>query len=145
MCYKCYVLVYEGAKIFKEYITVETEEIKLGLFANDFTGFLKNDNFLKKLLELVEAFGECSGLRIKHDKYEVQLLGNSERFTLRNNTEIKNLKIKHSVNMLGVPWLHTTRVPSKYLVANAFLYKIGDVPSPACSFCGKENEPSNIS
>ena len=29
---------------------------------------------------------------------------------------------------------------NRYVVTNAFLYKIGVVPSPACSFCGKENE-----
>ena len=29
---------------------------------------------------------------------------------------------------------------TKYLVTNAFLYKIGVLPSSACSFCGKENE-----
>ena len=29
---------------------------------------------------------------------------------------------------------------NKYPVTNAFLCKIGVVPSPACSFCGKENE-----
>ena len=29
---------------------------------------------------------------------------------------------------------------NKYLATNAFLYKIGVVSSPVCSFCGKENE-----
>ena len=29
---------------------------------------------------------------------------------------------------------------NKYLVTNAFLYKIGVVSSPVCSFCRKENE-----
>jgi len=29
---------------------------------------------------------------------------------------------------------------NKYLATNAFLYKIGVVSSPDCSFCGKENE-----
>ena len=29
---------------------------------------------------------------------------------------------------------------NKYLATNAFLYNIGAAPSPACSFCGKENE-----
>ena len=76
-------------------ITVDTEEIKLGLFADDLTGFLRNNNSLENFLELVEAFGECSGLRINHDKSEVMLLGNRERLSLRNDTEIKNIKIKH--------------------------------------------------
>ena len=67
-------------------ITVDTEEIKLGLFADDLTGFLMNDISLQKFLELVEAFGECSGFRINHDKSEVMLLGNSVRPSLRNDT-----------------------------------------------------------
>ena len=58
-------------------INVDTEEIKLELFADDLTGFLRNDHSLKKFMELVETFGECSGLRINHEKSEVMLLGNS--------------------------------------------------------------------
>ena len=42
-------------------ITVDAEEIKLGLFADDLTGFLRNDislhKFLEKLLENVQASG----------------------------------------------------------------------------------------
>ena len=56
---------------------MDTEEINLGLFADDLTAFLMNDISLQKLLELVDVFGECSGLRINHDKSEVMLLGNS--------------------------------------------------------------------
>ena len=94
-------------------ITVDTEEIKLGLFADDLTGFLKNDISLQKFLELVEAFGECSGLRINHDKSEVMLLGNSVRSSLRNDTEIKNLEIKHSVKILGVHFTYDSRAKRK--------------------------------
>ena len=72
-------------------IMVDTEEIKLGLFADDLTGFLKNNISFHTFLELVEAFGECSGLRINHDKSEVMLLRNSVRSSLRNDTEIQNL------------------------------------------------------
>ena len=32
------------------------------------------------------------------------------------------------------------KVLNRYLMKNAFLYKIGVVPSPACSLRGKENE-----
>ena len=67
-------------------ITVGTKQIKLGLFA----------------VELVEAFGECSGLRINLDKSEVMILGNRGHGSLRNGFEIRNLKIKHSVKILGV-------------------------------------------
>ena len=56
---------------------VDGQEIKLGLFADDLTWFLKNDKSLIKFLELVLLFGKCSGLVINHDKSEILLLGNS--------------------------------------------------------------------
>ena len=43
-------------------IMVDGQEIKLGLFADDLTWFLKNDKSLIKFLELVLPFGKCSGL-----------------------------------------------------------------------------------
>ena len=55
---------------------VDGQEIKLGLSADDLTGFLKNNKSLIKLLELVLLFGKCSGLVINH-KSEILLLGNS--------------------------------------------------------------------
>ena len=55
---------------------MDGQEIKLGLFANDSTGFLKNNKSLIKLLELVLLFVKCSGLIINH-KPEILLLGNS--------------------------------------------------------------------
>ena len=58
-------------------IMVDGQEIKLGLFADDLTGFLKNDKSLIKFLELVLLFGKCSGLVINHGKSEILLLGNS--------------------------------------------------------------------
>ena len=44
---------------------MDGQEIKLGLSADDLTGFLKNNKSLIKLLELVLLFGKCSGLVIK--------------------------------------------------------------------------------
>ena len=60
-------------------------------------------------MELVEAFGECSGLRINHEKSEVMLLGNGRHYSLRNDTEIGDLKIKHSVKILGVHFTYDSR------------------------------------
>jgi len=80
-------------------VTVDNVEIKLELFADDLTGFLKNDSSLAKFIELVEVFGDCSGLRINPEKTEVLLLGNRAYVSERNYTEINNLKIKHSVKV----------------------------------------------
>jgi len=64
------------------------------VFADDLTGFLMSDISLQNFLELVEAFGECSGLRINHDKSEIMLLGNSVHPLLRNTPKLKALKLK---------------------------------------------------
>ena len=58
-------------------IMADGQEIKLGLFPDDLTGFLKNDKSLIKFLELVLLFGKCSGLVINHDKSKILLHGNS--------------------------------------------------------------------
>ena len=55
---------------------VDNEEIKLSLFADDLTGFLKNDFSLTNFLKLIEDYGSCSGLEINHEKSEILLLGN---------------------------------------------------------------------
>ena len=44
-------------------IPVDNEEIKLGLFAGDLTGFVRNSRALAQFLDVVERFGKCSGLR----------------------------------------------------------------------------------
>ena len=85
----------------------------MGLFADDLTGFLRNNISLHKFLELVEAFEECSGLRIYHDKTEVMLLGNSVRPILRNDIEIENFEIKNSVKILGVHFTYDSLAKRK--------------------------------
>ena len=52
--------------------------------------------FLGKLLENVQV----SELNL--DKSEVVILGNRGHCSLRNDIEIRNLKIKHSVKIVGV-------------------------------------------
>ena len=94
-------------------VTVDNVEIKLELFADDLTGFLKNDFSLTKFIELVEVFGDCSGLRINPEKTEVLLLGNRTCVSERNYTEINNLKIKHSVKILGVHFTYDIRAKRK--------------------------------
>lgn len=53
---------------------VDGKEIKLEIFADDLTAFLLNDTSLAKFLDLLEDFGECSGLRMNQDKSEIMLL-----------------------------------------------------------------------
>ena len=68
-------------------ITVGIKEIKLGLFADDLTGFLRNDHSLIKFMEPVEVFGECLGLRINFDKSEVMIQGNRGHYEMVSKAE----------------------------------------------------------
>ena len=81
-------------------IMVDGEEIKLELFADDLTAFLINDTSLLKFLEILNSFGECSGLRINHDKLEMMLLGDCAHSSL-SHTLFKTIKIKTYVQFCG--------------------------------------------
>ena len=52
-------------------IPVDNEEIKLGLFADRLTGFVRNNYSLTKLLDVVERFGKCSGLKVNAEKTDI--------------------------------------------------------------------------
>ena len=45
-----------------EGIKVDNEEVKVELFADDLTAFLRNDHSLRKFLDKTEDFGVCSAL-----------------------------------------------------------------------------------
>jgi len=49
-------------------IKVDNEEFRLSLFANDLTGFLKDNLSLVNFLKLIEDYGIYLGLKINHDK-----------------------------------------------------------------------------
>ncbi|XP_068704510.1 uncharacterized protein [Montipora foliosa] len=49
-------------------IMVDNEEIKLGLFADDLTGFVRNNHSLTQFLDVVVRFGKCSGLKLNQEK-----------------------------------------------------------------------------
>ncbi len=82
-------------------IMVDGQEIKLGIFADDLTAFLLNDESLSRLLDLLDNFGNCSGLKVNDVKSEILLLGNCTS-SLLNHDLFKNLKIKSSVKILGI-------------------------------------------
>ena len=57
-------------------VKVDKEEIRLSLFTDDLTGFLKDNLSLVNFLKLIEDYGICSGLKINHDKSEIMVLSN---------------------------------------------------------------------
>ena len=51
---------------------MDNEEIKLGLFADDLTGFVRNNHTLTQFLDhVVERFGKCSGLKVNEEKTDI--------------------------------------------------------------------------
>ena len=75
-------------------IKVGNEEPRLSLFADNLTGFLKDNLSLANFLKLIEDYGICSGLKINHDKSEIMLLGNCSSTLQQYNAVSCNLKIK---------------------------------------------------
>jgi len=58
-----------------EGITLGKNEVKLSVFANDLTTFVKNTKSFRLLVTLLENFGNISGLKINEEKTEAYWLG----------------------------------------------------------------------
>ena len=56
-------------------ILVANKEIKLSQYADDTTAFCKDEASLEKLLEVLNLFEECSGLKLNSSKTEALWLG----------------------------------------------------------------------
>ena len=83
-------------------IQVDKEEIKLEMFADDVTAFLRNRRFLEALLCTTDLFSKCSGLEINSEKTECMLLGNQVSLSPMDVIFSKNIQIKDTVKILGV-------------------------------------------
>ena len=78
-------------------IKVDNEEIKLNLFADDLTAFLKNNLSVKNFLKLIDEYGNCSGLKINHDKSEILPLGNHD-YTIQEDKSVPGFSIEKLKN-----------------------------------------------
>lgn len=94
-------------------IMVDNKEIRLSLFADDLTGFLKDNLSLVNFLKLIKDYGTCSGLKINHDKSEIMILGNCSSTLQQDNVVSCNLKIKKVVKILGVHFTYDFRLKQK--------------------------------
>ena len=82
---------------------VDNEEIKLEIFADDLTSFLRDGTSLNALLGTIECFTLCSGLKINYEKTEAMLLGNYKPNPLTLAAcSGKDITIKKAVKILGV-------------------------------------------
>jgi len=83
-------------------IQVDNEEIKLEMFANNVTAFVRNRRSFKTLLYTTDLFSECSGLEMNFEKTECMLLSNQISFAAMDVISSKNIQIKDTVKILGV-------------------------------------------
>ena len=81
-------------------ILVGKEEIKLEMFADDVTAFLRNTRSFEALLHTADLFSKCSGLEINPEKTECMVLGNHVSSTVA--TVSKNICMKDTIKILGV-------------------------------------------
>ena len=95
-------------------IPMDNEEIKLGLFADDLTGFIRNNHSLAQFLDVVGLFGTCSGLKMNVEKTEIMLLGNCAQTTALNCTKfLRDIVFKTSVKILGGYFTNDKRLKQK--------------------------------
>ena len=84
-------------------IQVDNEEIKLELFADDLTVFLRNHTSLNVLLDTVDSFTLCSGLKINYEKTEIMFLGNKNPIPATLTTPAnRTISVKKAIKILGV-------------------------------------------
>ena len=77
------------------------------------TAFLKNNLSVKNFLKLIDEYGNCSGLKINHDKSEILLLGN-HGYTIQEDKSVPgNLKIEKSVKILGIHFSYASQLKQK--------------------------------
>ena len=81
-------------------ILVGKEEIKLEMFADDVTAFLRNTQPLEALLHTADLFSKCSGLEINPEKTECMVIGN--HVPLMVATVYKNVPMEDTIKVPGV-------------------------------------------
>ena len=80
-------------------ITIRDESVKLSLFADDMTCFLKDCSSYTNLFVTLKTFGESSGLKINNEKIEALALGNSKTLW-EGHSDLLNLC--NTIKILGV-------------------------------------------
>jgi len=63
-------------------IAVDGSEIKLLIFADDMTSFVRDKVSHHTLFDTIDLFSSYSGLKVNHNKTEILLLGNMEASSL---------------------------------------------------------------
>ena len=93
-----------------EGIRVGAREIKITQYADDTSVFLRNLESMSVLLDLLEKFERCSGLKINHAKSEAMWLG---KWKNRDDTPFNVKWPKDSVFALGIHFSNSEKVSGK--------------------------------
>ena len=101
ICLETFAITVRGNKNIQG-ILVGKEEIKLEMFADDVTAFLRNTRSLEVLLHTADLFNKCSGLEIIFEKTECMFLGNHVSSMAATVISSKNICVKHTIKILGV-------------------------------------------
>lgn len=78
--------------------------IKLALYADDITMFLRNKQDLQNALNIVNKFSEISQLNINRNKTEAMWIGSSKN----NRTDTEEIKFKRQLKILGIIFQNDT-------------------------------------
>ena len=84
---------------------LSTAEIKLEIFADDLTAFVRDHASLDTLLNMIDSFSLHSGLKINFEKTEVLFLGNDQKSTTETIISLarnRNITAKKAIKILGV-------------------------------------------
>lgn len=92
-------------------INVDGNELKLVIFADDMTSFVRDKQSHLALFNTINLFSTYSGLCLNHDKTEILLLGNMEI----KASELGVKEVSKVVKILGV---HFTHNPSLFYKMN---------------------------
>lgn len=82
------ILAIRNSKNTKGFKLPNNEEIKLTIFADDLTTFLRDKQSFENLLKMLRDFRCCSGLKVNNSKLEALHLGNS---SVKLDIGIKNM------------------------------------------------------
>ena len=78
-------------------IAVDGSEIKLVIFADDMTSFVRDKFSHPTLFDTIDLFSTYSGLKVNHDKTEILLLGNMQA----SSSELGVNEISKVIKILG--------------------------------------------
>ena len=81
-----------------EGFSIGGETMKLSLFADDMTCFLRDKESHTSLFAILESFGSCSGLHVNHDKTEIIALDSN----ILHEKDFNDHKICEIIKILGV-------------------------------------------